>query len=142
MFGNDTYLLGFNESAGNFQTTNFGNGGAQNDEVQVDAQDGAGVNNANFATPPDGSKPRMQMFLFTFNGGAQEDGDFDPTVILHENTHGLSNRLVGGGATTCLRALQSGGMGEGWSDFMAATFLNNPVIGAYVTGNATRGIRQ
>jgi subtilisin-like proprotein convertase family protein len=137
-----TYQLGFTEAAGNFQTNNFGKGGAQNDEVQVDAQDASGTNNANFATPPDGSRPRMQMFLFTINGGAQEDGDFDPTVIYHENSHGLSNRLVGGGSTACLRGLQSGGMGEGWGDFMGATFLNNPVIGAYVTGNATVGIRQ
>jgi hypothetical protein len=137
-----TYALGFTETAGNFQTNNFGKGGAQNDEVQVDAQDASGTNNANFATPPDGQRPRMQMFLFTINGGATEDGDFDPTVIYHENTHGVSNRLVGNGATTCLRNLQSGGMGEGWSDFVAATFLNNPVIGAYVTGNATVGIRQ
>ncbi len=137
-----TYRLGFTETAGNFQTSNFGLGGVQNDEVQVDAQDGAGTNNANFATPPDGSKPRMQMFLFTLNGGPQEDGDFDPTVIYHENTHGLSNRLVGGGAATCLRGTQSGGMGEGWSDFYAASFLNDPVIGAYVTGNGTVGIRR
>jgi subtilisin-like proprotein convertase family protein len=137
-----TYLLGFTEAAGNFQTNNFGNGGAGNDEVQQDVQDGSGLNNANFATPPDGSRPRMQMFLFTINGGVKEDGDFDPTVIYHENTHGLSNRLVGGGSTGCLRALQSGGMGEGWSDWVAASFLNDPVIGAYVTGNATRGIRR
>jgi hypothetical protein len=137
-----TYLLGFTETSRNFQTSNFGKGGAQNDAVNVDAQDGSGTNNANFATPPDGQKPRMQMFLFSLNGGATEDGDFDPTVIYHENTHGLSNRLVGGGSTTCLRNLQSGGMGEGWGDFMGASFLNNPVIGAYVTGNSTVGIRQ
>ncbi|HEU4728978.1 MAG TPA: extracellular metalloproteinase [Kofleriaceae bacterium] len=137
-----TYLLGFTEAAGNFQTNNFGKGGAQNDPVNVDAQDGSGTNNANFSTPPDGSRPRMQMFLFTLNGGATEDGDFDPTVIYHENTHGLSNRLVGGGSTGCLGGLQSGGMGEGWGDFMGSSFLNNPVVGAYVTGNATVGIRQ
>jgi len=143
-----TYALGFTEAAGNFQTSNFNKGGKQNDPVNVDAQDGSGTNNANFATPPDGQKPRMQMFLFNLdnstisNGTGTEDGDFDPTVVYHENTHGLSNRLVGNGATTCLRNLQSGGMGEGWSDFMAATFLDNPVIGAYVTGNATVGIRQ
>jgi subtilisin-like proprotein convertase family protein/Zn-dependent metalloprotease len=139
-----TYLLGFTESAGNFQTSNLGNGGAQNDEVQVDAQDGAGTNNANFATPPDGQRPRMQMFLFNIVHGdtMRQDGDFDPSVIYHENTHGLSNRLVGGGSTACLNNLQSGGMGEGWSDFMAASFLNDPVIGAYVTGDATVGVRR
>ncbi|HEX7839872.1 MAG TPA: M36 family metallopeptidase [Kofleriaceae bacterium] len=139
-----TYLLGFTETAKNFQTNNFGKGGSQNDPVNVDAQDGSGSNNANFATPPDGSRPRMQMFLFSLKngtGGVRQDGDFDPSVIYHENTHGLSNRLVGGGSTTCLRNLQSGGMGEGWGDFMGSSFLNNPVVGAYVTGNATRGIR-
>ena len=140
-----TYALGFTESAGNFQSSNFGKGGAQNDEVQVDVQDGSGVNNANFATPPDGSKPRLQAFLFTLkNGstGAAQDGDFDPTVIYHETSHGLSNRLVGGGTTGCLGGVQSAGMGEGWSDFMAASFLDDPVIGAYVTGNAVTGIRR
>jgi hypothetical protein len=137
-----TYRLGFTEAARNFQTNNFNKGGAQNDPVNVDAQDGSGTNNANFATPTDGSRPRMQMFLFTFNGGPTEDGDFDASVIYHENSHGLSNRLVGGGAGTCLGRLQSGGMGEGWGDFIGSSFLNNPVVGAYVTGNATRGIRQ
>jgi Zn-dependent metalloprotease len=137
-----TYKLGFNEAAGNFQTNNFGKGGAGNDPVNVDVQDGSGTNNANFATPTDGSRPRMQMFVFTSNGGPTEDGDLDPTVVWHENTHGLSNRLVNGGSTGCLSGIQSGGMGEGWSDWVAATFLNNPVIGAYVTGNATTGIRH
>jgi extracellular elastinolytic metalloproteinase len=139
-----TYALGFNEASRNFQTSNFGLGGAQADEVQVDAQDGSGTNNANFATPPDGQKPRMQMFLFSIVSGTalRQDGDFDPGVIYHENSHGLSNRLVGGGTTACLGAGQSGGMGEGWGDFLGASFLGDPVVGAYVTGNATVGIRR
>jgi extracellular elastinolytic metalloproteinase len=139
------YALGFTEAAGNFQTNNNGKGGVANDPVNVDAQDGSGTNNANFATPVDGSRPRMQMFIFNLKNGANgvtQDGDFDPTVIWHENTHGLSNRLVNGGSTGCLGNLQSGGMGEGWSDAVAATLLNNPIIGAYVTGNATTGIRK
>ncbi|HEX3480515.1 MAG TPA: extracellular metalloproteinase [Kofleriaceae bacterium] len=140
-----TYKLGFTEASGNFQTNNNGKGGAANDPVNVDAQDGSGTNNANFSTPPDGQRPRMQMFIFSLKngaGGVTQDGDFDPSVIYHENTHGVSNRLVGGGSTNCLGGLQSGGMGEGWGDFMGSSFLNNPIVGAYVTGNATRGIRQ
>jgi subtilisin-like proprotein convertase family protein len=139
-----TYALGFTESAGNFQTSNFGKGGAQNDEVQVDAQDASGIDNANFATPPDGQRPRIQIFLFDIVLGSslRQDGDFDPSVIYHEISHGLSNRLVGGGSTGCLKNLQSGGMGEGWSDFVAASFLGDPVVGAYVTGNATTGVRR
>ena len=59
------YQHGFNEAAGNFQESNFGNGGRGRDSVKAEAQDGGGLDNANFATPPDGRKPRMQMFLFS-----------------------------------------------------------------------------
>ena len=59
------YQYGFDEASGNFQQNNYGNGGAQGDPVQADAQDGSGTNNANFGTPPDGIDPRMQMFVWT-----------------------------------------------------------------------------
>src|SRR5262249_51906998 len=39
-------------------------GGAGGDSVNADAQDGSGFNNANFDTPPDGSRPRMQMYVW------------------------------------------------------------------------------
>ena len=56
------YQYGFDEPAGNFQSNNYGNGGAAGDPVQADTQDGSDVNNAQFATPPDGVDPRMEMF--------------------------------------------------------------------------------
>lgn len=59
------YRHGFNEAAGNFQANNFGLGGAGNDAVNAEAQDGSGTDNANFSTPNDGSAPRMQMYLWT-----------------------------------------------------------------------------
>ena len=65
MLHDTLYQHGFTESAGNFQESNFGNGGRGRDSVKAEAQDGEGLNNANFATPPDGRKPRMQMFLFS-----------------------------------------------------------------------------
>ncbi|WP_339834566.1 T9SS-dependent M36 family metallopeptidase [uncultured Flavobacterium sp.] len=65
------YKYGFNEANGNFQRNNYGRGGLSTflgDAVNAEAQDGGGVtpnlNNANFATPIDGSKPRMQMYLW------------------------------------------------------------------------------
>lgn len=58
------YRFGFTETAKNFQAYNFNKGGLQNDYVQAEVQDGSGKNNANFATPMDGSRPRMQMYLF------------------------------------------------------------------------------
>ncbi len=116
------YELGFTEAAGNFQTDNFGRGGLGGDAVQADAQDGSGTDNANFSVQPDdGSEPRMQMYIFT-GSDPRRDGDLDAEVVLHEYTHGLSNRRVGGGVG--MSALQSRGMGEGWSDFYALSLLS------------------
>jgi extracellular elastinolytic metalloproteinase len=141
-----SYGLGFTESAGNFQTNNFGRGGTGNDSVRAEAQDGSGTNNANFGTPPEGSRPRMQMFLFTRGTSDlndDRDSSFDGDVVLHEYGHGISNRLVGGPAnTSCLGGTQAGAMGEGWSDYWASTFYNNGVVGEFVTNNFTRGIRR
>ena len=59
------YNYGFTESAGNFQENNYGKGGSGSDGINAEAQDGSGLNNANFLTPPDGSNGRMQMFEWT-----------------------------------------------------------------------------
>ncbi|MEO5714509.1 MAG: M36 family metallopeptidase [Luteolibacter sp.] len=132
------YELGFTESAGNFQSNNFGRGGFGSDAVQADAQDGSGTNNANFSTPSDGSPGRMQMYVFT--GPTPDiDGDLDSEIVIHEYVHGLSNRLVGGGAG--ISASQTQGMGEGWSDFYALSLLSESgdtpngcyAAGAYAT---------
>ena len=63
------YKFGFNETWRNFQTTNFTTLGSGNDAVNAEARDASEattqkLNNANFATPADGSSPRMQMYLW------------------------------------------------------------------------------
>ncbi len=116
------YRLGFDEAAGNFQVTNFSGMGVGNDRVLADAQDSSGVDNANFATPPDGTSGRMQMYRFT-GPTVDRDGSLDAEVVLHELSHGTSNRLIGNGAG--LNWDPARGMGEGWSDFYALSLLNN-----------------
>ncbi|MBO3115472.1 T9SS-dependent M36 family metallopeptidase [Winogradskyella sp. DF17] len=72
------YKHGFDEQSGNFQESNYITGqGIGNDFVFADAQDGSGFNNANFGTPPDGSNPRMQMFLWTPPGGGNSGDRLD-----------------------------------------------------------------
>jgi extracellular elastinolytic metalloproteinase len=66
------YAHGFNEAVGNFQADNFGRGGKGGDAVNAEAQDGSGLDNANFATPRDGSAPRMQMFLWSGSSPSAE----------------------------------------------------------------------
>ncbi len=63
------YQYGFNEASGNFQENNYDKGGSGADYVNAEAQDGSlastkSLNNANFSTPVDGNRGRMQMFLW------------------------------------------------------------------------------
>jgi uncharacterized protein (DUF2141 family) len=142
------YHYGFTEAAGNFQLNTYGKGGIGQDEVMADAQDGSGLNNAIFSTPPDGTPGRMQMYIFNHTN-PNRDGDFDNGVIIHEYGHGVSNRLTGGPANAnALDAQQSAGMGEGWSDWWALMLTQRSTdqqmsaypLGAYVFGSAG-GIR-
>lgn len=129
------YRHGFNEAAGNFQTNNFGKGGAGNDPVNAEAQDGGGTNNANFSTPTDGSRPRMQMYLWN-TATPNRDGDVDADVVYHEYGHGLTWRMIGsmGGGL-------AGSIGEGMSDVVACYITENDTVGEYVKNN-TLGIRR
>ena len=101
---------GFDEPAGNFQENNFGRGGLGSDSVNAEAQDNANGGsrcNANMATPPDGSNPRMQMFVCN-DSSPQADGDLDNGVIVHEYGHGISIRQVGGPSnSSCLNNASS-----------------------------------
>ncbi|WP_250435448.1 T9SS-dependent M36 family metallopeptidase [Hanstruepera flava] len=81
------YEYGFDEASGNFQENNYGNGGIGNDFVFADGQDGAGLNNATFGTPPDGGNPGMTMFLWSASGPAG-----DPLTI---NNGSLSGDYAG-----------------------------------------------
>ena len=139
------HRYGFNEAAGNFQVNNYGNGALGNDPVNAEAQDGGGVNNANFATPPDGARPRMQMYVWNIST-PDRDGDLDNGIIIHEYGHGVSNRLTGGPNNIgCLSNQEQGG--EGWSDYLAY-MLTMPTgtepaagrgIGTYALNEPTNG---
>ena len=58
------------------------------------------------------------MFTWTFTT-PQRDGALENDVVIHEQTHGVTSRMTGGGTGRCLQTLEAGGMGEGWSDAMA-----------------------
>lgn len=144
------YQLGFTEAARNFQQNNFGrnptgttaNAINGNDRVLAEAQDFSGTNHANFSTPTDGSSGRMQMYIWP-GTSPQRDGDFDQEIILHELTHGTSNRLHNNASG--LGTAVSRGMGEGWSDFYSRSLLSSAdedvdgiyAFGAYATHLAT-----
>ncbi len=154
-----SYHLGFTEATWNLQKTNtrpYGKGG---DAERGNAQQGAATqtvrNNANQASPPDGMQPVSNMYMWQPAAGSAYppcvDGDFDMTVIGHEYTHAISNRMIAGPDSN-LSSPQGGAMGESWSDLMAMEYLfesgytpsgRTPyVTGAYVTGDRDSGIRN
>ncbi|MEZ5418183.1 MAG: M36 family metallopeptidase [Vicinamibacterales bacterium] len=133
-YHDETYLYGFNEVSRNFQNDNFGRGGTGGDRVRAEGQDSSGTNNANFSTPADGGRGRMQMYIWT-GPTPDRSGDLDREVVVHELTHGLSNRLHAN--ATGLGSNMSGGLGEGWSDFFAKALFATaaePVNGVYAMG--------
>src|SRR5205085_10369638 len=131
------YGLGFNEAAGNFQTDNFGKGGVGGDAVLAEAQQSGETNNAAFAPTVEGTAPKIRMGIFTRGTASLNDdldSSYDGQVVVHEYGHGVSNRLVGSRVSvSCLGGVQSGAMGEGWSDYFSISYYNNPVEGAYLT---------
>lgn len=139
------YRHGFDEAAGNFQHDNYDHGGLGNDAVQAEAQDGSGTNGGNFATPPDGASPRMQMFIWTLTD-PRRDGAFSNMVVSHEYGHGLASRLTGGPSNaSCLSNAEQ--MVEGWGDFLGLIFTAHPGdqgdtrrgVGTYLLGEPPEG---
>ncbi|RXW14153.1 hypothetical protein EST38_g11703 [Candolleomyces aberdarensis] len=139
------YRYGFTEASFNFQNDNFGKGGSGNDRVLMSVQDSSGTNNANFATPPDGQSGTCRMYIWTTTS-PNRDGSLNNDIIVHEMTHGITNRLTGGGTARCLQTTESRGMGEGWSDALAewteqkSEVIADFVLAPYVTNNPA-GIR-
>jgi extracellular elastinolytic metalloproteinase len=153
------YHLGFTEATWNLQKTNASAYGKGADAERGNAQQGAATqttrNNANQATPPDGMQPVTNMYMWQPSAGSAYppcvDGDFDMTVVGHEYTHAITNRMIAG-PDTGITSSQGGAMGESWSDFVAMEYLyesgytprgNTPyVTGAFVTGDNATGIRN
>lgn len=115
------YDLGFNEPLGNYQKSNFGRGGFENDPVICLAW--GVVNNAFFYPDYDGFPGYCVMGIFT-GPEPYRDSCYDQEIVFHELTHGVSMRVVGGGLA--LNSLQSSGLGEGWSDFFPMRLLSQP----------------
>jgi len=144
------YVLGFDEAAGNYQADNFGRGGRGNDPVLAETLNQSEFDNAFFNPSIDGLPPSLVMMVWT-RSLPHRDSSYDAQVVFHEYTHGVSIRLVGGpDEVNVLEGYQSGGMGEGWSDFFALSMtaqpdrdVHTPVpMAAYSTNNYVKGLRR
>lgn len=126
------YSKGFNEANGNFQVNNFGKGGAGNDPVNAEAQDGSGTDNANMSTPSDGSSPRMQMYLWSPALPAEE-------VVVNGTSYGVRQSSGYGPAFTAagITFPLASAATDGCTAFSAGAFTNKIAIIVRGTCNFT-----
>lgn len=133
------YLLGFREKDWNFQVSNGARGGTGGDPVEVQAHPGPIPLTSSMHTEPEGMSPTLKLGLYSDTG---RHCALDASVVAHEFTHGVTNRLVGGpNDAHALDDPQCRGMGEGWGDYIACTMLNTTVVGAWLVANPG-GIRK
>ena len=161
-----SYYLGFTEENYNLQVDNLGRNDDPtrgNDPEIGNAQAGAltggqpsflGRDNANQIALQDGVPGITNQYLFQpLAGGFYSpcaDGSLDMSIVGHEYTHAISNRMIGG-PDEGITSEQGGAMGESWGDLTAGEYLfehgysngANPwAVGPYATGNKTVGIRD
>jgi extracellular elastinolytic metalloproteinase len=134
------YLLGFRERDANFQQDNLTRGGIPGDRVDARAHPRPIQGTANMGFSVEGESPIMNMGLV---GRTNRHTAFDLDVVAHEFTHGVANRLVGGGVERYpLISLQSRGFNEGNADYYACTMNKTIAVGSWVTNNPRSGIRN
>ncbi len=154
------YYLGFTEQNWNAQAYNFGlsEKWQENDPVVGDSQSGGQTttrDNANMATFPDGASSITNMYFWgpiAANFYAPcVDGDYDMSIIGHEYTHMIENRMIGKGSSRS--GFHAGAMGESAGDLVATEYLDENgflpsddagrySVGPYATGNKVTGIRD
>ncbi len=160
-----SFGLGFTERNYNMQQVNIENPGAARDgdpeigNAQAGALSGGqpsylGRDNANQITLQDGVPGITNQYLFQPIAGAFyspcADGGLDMSIVGHEYTHAISNRMIGG-PDEGITSEQGGAMGESWGDLVGAEYMfahgydtgTNPwAVGPYATGNKRAGIRD
>ncbi|CUR54370.1 M36 family metallopeptidase [Nocardioides sp.] len=134
------WLLGFKEGDGNFQLDDYDENGAEDqDRVNALVYPGKVKGTASMGPSVDGASPTLRMGLYVPTG---RHTALDESVVIHEYTHGVVNRLVGGKtSTTALDAAQSAGMNEGWADYFACVVTGLNVVGSWVV-NSSAGMRS
>ncbi|HYO32582.1 MAG TPA: M36 family metallopeptidase [Nocardioidaceae bacterium] len=132
------YLLGFREKDWNFQADNGRHAGTAGDPVCVEVHPGVVNYTANMTTFVEGTSPTLQLGI---HEPTRRHTALDGSVVIHEFTHGMTNRLVGGPSDVhALDDRQCRGMGEGWGDYFACTTLGITTMASWLVGSPA-GIR-
>jgi extracellular elastinolytic metalloproteinase len=106
--------FGFDASHHAFQDT---------DPVRILQFQSAQEGGASFENYVDGHRPYIRLYASPFAGGTH--AATDPSILIHEYAHGVSQRLVGGAdCAEPFTSVEAQGFSEGLSDFLALTIVN------------------
>ena len=127
------YELGFQEADGALQESNGNRGGVPGDPLEISILALDLLNDTAMLPAPDGLRSRMRLPAVIGSDGILHAA-FDGDAVLHEYTHAVSERLVGGADdVTCLGFdVQGSAISEGVSDYFAASFFDDPELGEYL----------
>lgn len=141
-------LLGFDERAGNFEAGSTTAAGGQGEPVLVITHPRPVLGVAYMTPSSDGRSPLLGLGV---HADSRRHSALDFTVVAHEYSHGVADRLVGGVGVHSARSMpQSAGLAEGIADFFAITIANFAsareerelqVIGEWVT-DSPQGLRR
>ncbi|MGH9887332.1 MAG: M36 family metallopeptidase [bacterium] len=93
------------------------------DPLRVERLKQKSARGAEFDNERDGWRPKM--VLYSSPAGAARHAANDPSILIHEYTHGVSSRLVGGDECQYpFVEAQAWGFSEGMSDYFALSVLN------------------
>ncbi|KAJ7346064.1 peptidase M36, partial [Mycena albidolilacea] len=87
-----------------------------------------------------GQSGQMNMYLWD-QMDPERSGGLENDIVTHEMTHGITNRMTGGGTGRCLQIIESGGLGEGWTHVFHFKWMEQTgpqihdfTLGSYVNG--------
>jgi len=115
-------MLGFGETESNFQLNNFSSPKGAKDRLEIRVFEAKHANLGDMDAKDDGKPPRLSLGL----APNKEPSGAHAELVIHEYTHGVVHRMVGGRlGTLWLIQQQSLAMDEGWGDYFAITLRNH-----------------
>ncbi len=118
------WALGFRRGDGNFEANP-----PLADPVDISLVASWFLGTATMRTPAQGSSPSLTL------GPDQVTGrhtSLDATVVIHEYTHGVAQRLIGGsGSSGALVPDQSDALNEGWADFFGCAMSGATTVAGW-----------
>ncbi len=156
------YLLGFDETERNFQASNLTGAPGAGDEMEVRVFSSSFPGLASIDTDVDGRNCRISLGPVP---PRNRHTALDADVVMHEYTHGVTARLIGGDHLwrPLLGPPQARALDEGYCDYFALSFQNyrraasliaegasdelatldrSLVFGAWVADDPARGLRR